>query len=174
MTRSVYLGPLLAPTVFAFLTHADTHLRLLVLTSGGARLLTGLLLVVALGVAYLLRPTAGVSTDFRREVVDRVGRARYWLIGTSLLGIGNLQAGSYRVVAMDDLARYWIIAEDIMGGRGYPAWAGGGASAGEWVWSPRRATRPTIRAAMARAAVRPVVMRCAVGQRSFLAAGSGR
>ncbi len=141
MTRSVYLGPLLAPTVFAFLTHADTHLRLLVLTSGGARLLTGLLLVVALGVAYLLRPTAGVSTDFRREVVDRVGRARYWLIGTSLLGIGILQAGSYRVVAMDDLARYWIIAEDIMGGRGYPAWAGGGgiaqAAAGElWVDPP--------------------------------------
>ncbi len=124
----VFLGPLLAPTVFAFLTHADTHVRLLVLTSGGARLLTGLLLVVAAGVAYLLRPgsDAGGLLEMARR---RLTRHRYRVIGASLLGIGLLQAGSYRVVAMDDLARYWIIAEDVVGGRGYPAWAGGGGIA---------------------------------------------
>ena len=124
----VYLGPLLAPTVFAFLTHTDTHVRLLVLTSGGARLLTGLLLVVAVGVAYLLRPgpDAGGLLEVARR---RMTRHRAWLIGTSLLGIGLLQAGSFRVVAMDDLARYWIVAEDLVGGRGYPAWAGGGGIA---------------------------------------------
>ena len=136
-----YLAPLLAPLVFAFLTHADTHVRLLVLTSGGARLLAGLLLAVALAVACLLRPAPGDAAAYWREVAGRIDRARYPVIGTALLAIGILQAGSYRVVAMDDLARYWIIADDLVAGLGYPAWAGGGgvaqAAAGElWVDPP--------------------------------------
>ncbi len=122
----IYLLPLLVPVVFAFLTHTDSQLRLLVLTSGGARLLTGLLLAVAVYAGWLLRPgTDSLATRVR----GRLARDRGWLLTATLMGIGILQAGSYRVVAMDDLARYWLVADSVTGGAGYPAWAGGGGVA---------------------------------------------
>ena len=135
-----HLIPLILPLAFALGSNGDNALRHLLVTSGGAKAQTVLLLAIAVYGGWLLRPgptPSGVLAIVRQ----RIARQRIPIVVMSLLGIGLLQAGSYRVVTMDDLARYWIIADNITGGQGYPTWSAGGgiaqAAVGEmWVDSP--------------------------------------
>jgi hypothetical protein len=122
--QRAYLGPLLVPLTFALASNGDNELRHLLITSGGARALAGLLLGIAVYAGWLLRPgTDSLGTLARAGA--RLGRHRGWLLAGTLLGIGILQAGSYRAVTMDDLARYWIVADDVLAGQGYPTWSAG-------------------------------------------------
>ena len=133
--QRVYLGPLLVPLAFALASNGNNELRHLLITSGGARTLAALLLGLAVYGGWLLRP--GKSAEALARAWARLARHRGWLLAGALLGIGILQAGSYRAVTMDDLARYWIVADDVLAGQGYPSWSAGmgiaQATAGETV-----------------------------------------
>ena len=59
----------------------------------------------------------------------------------SLLGVGVLQAASYSSVAIDDLGRYWSIADSMSNGYGYDAWPAGlstaqGVAGSRWMDLP--------------------------------------
>ncbi len=131
----VHLWPLLVPLGFALASNGDNELRHLLITSGGARVLAGLLLGLAVYAGWLLRP--GDPAGGLERAQARLAGHRGRLLAGTLLGIGLLQAGSYRAVTMDDLARYWIVADDVLAGQGYPTWSAGmgiaQATAGETV-----------------------------------------
>ncbi len=120
----VYLWPLVLPLGFALASNGDNELRHLLITSGGARALAALLVGLAVYAGWLLRPGVDSAGTLERAR-ERLVRHRGWLLAGTLLGIGLLQAGSYRAVTMDDLARYWIVAEAVLSGQGYPTWSAG-------------------------------------------------
>lgn len=137
--RRLGLIVLTAPIGFAIATHFENPMRHLIVTSGGAKILTLLLLSLTAYLAWLL---IALSSGHRAERLSlTVARHRSAAILISLMGIGLLQASSYVAVTMDDLARYWTAADFLHNGIGYPVWSGaeGTAQAGPgepWVDPP--------------------------------------
>jgi hypothetical protein len=136
----VHLQLLVLPLIFALMSYGDNQLRHLLVTSNGAKLMAACLLILVVYISWLLRP-GGDREPRVRLAKYRLVRHRIMLLTGSLLAIGVFQAGSYRVVAMDDLARYWIIADSIVNGLGYPTWEAGpgiaqAAEGGKFVDTP--------------------------------------
>ena len=65
------------------------------------------------------------------------------LMHVCLLGIGVLQAMSYSSVAIDDLGRYWSIADSLTNGLGYEIWEAG-ASTAQGIEGSRWMDLPTL------------------------------
>jgi hypothetical protein len=96
-------------------------------TSAGAQVLAGIL------AAGVMAATALAWRAEFRSLGVGVGRAirNQWqavaprAIGVALVGIGAFQAASYSAVTIDDLGRYWSIADSISNGIGYEVWKSG-------------------------------------------------
>ena len=107
--RRLGLAVLIAPTGFAIATHFDNPMRHLIVTSGGAKILTLLLLSLTVYLGWLVTKLA--SQISRERISTALAGHRSAAILISLMGIGLLQAASYMAVAMDDLGRYWTVAD---------------------------------------------------------------
>ena len=128
--RRLGLAVLIAPTGFAIATQFDNPMRHLIVTSGGARILSILLLSLAVYLAWVFMKCSSEMSGQRFSTASDRHRSAAILI--SLMGIGLLQAASYVAVTMDDLGRYWTVADFLQHGLGYPVWTGseGTAQAG--------------------------------------------
>ncbi len=137
--RRLGMAVLIAPTGFAIATHFDNPMRHLIVTSGGAKILSLLLLSLTIYLGWLITKLA--SQISRERISTALAGHRSAAILISLMGIGLLQAASYMAVAMDDLGRYWTVADFLQKGLAYPVWTGseGTAQAGigePWVDPP--------------------------------------
>ena len=135
-TRRIWSGLLLLPTLGAVGTHIESPARHFLITSGGAKSLTLLLIILSVYVLWIMR--AGyVENPFRdRERLARIVRShRAPLITITLIGIGGLQAISYIAVTADDLIRYWTVSDSLATGQGYPLTIGSIVYAQDGSWA---------------------------------------
>ena len=135
-TRRPWSGLLLLPTLGAVGTHIESPARHFLITSGGAKSLTLLLIILSVYVLWIIR--AGyVENPFRdRERLARIVRShRAPLITITLIGIGGLQAISYIAVTADDLIRYWTVSDSLATGQGYPLTIGSIVYAQDGSWA---------------------------------------
>ncbi|MBM4435921.1 MAG: glycosyltransferase family 39 protein [Actinobacteria bacterium] len=123
--------PLALPWVAALVVTAPAAPRHELASSAGAQALALLLAAYAVGAAVTLwraetlRPELGYVGALQAQAA----RVAPWLAIASLLGAGVLQAASYIAITVDDLARYWSVADSLSHGLGYDVWAGGGGTA---------------------------------------------
>ncbi len=123
----VRLEPLSAAWLTALIVSVPGPPRHDLSTSTGAQTLSVLLAVYVVAAVVIVwtaeRASRGAAmTSELRRVVRRMTPS---VVALTLLGIGGLQAASYSAVALDDLARYWSVADSMRFGLGYDIWGGG-------------------------------------------------
>ena len=117
--------PFAAAWVMAVITAIPAAPRHELSTSAGAQVLAvtiaGGLLLVVLAFWY----GEGAATAKSAWAVLRVGIRRFapTIVTLSLFLVGGLQAASYSEVTIDDLAQFWLAADKLANGEGYPVWA---------------------------------------------------
>lgn len=120
-------APFAAAWVMAIITAIPAAPRHELSTSAGAQALAVTLTLCLLATSLIFwwgeRKTRWQSpwASFRLGLRD----ATPSLTTLVLLVIGGLQAASYSAVTIDDLGRFWIVADQISNSRQYPVWPGG-------------------------------------------------
>jgi len=135
-TRRPWSGLLFLPTLGAVLTHIESPARHFLITSGGAKSLTLLLIILGVYAVWIIR--AGyIENPLRdRERLAGIVRShRTSLIMVTLLGVGGLQASSYIAITADDLIRYWTVTDSLATGQGYPLTVGSIVYAQDGSWA---------------------------------------
>ena len=135
-TRRPWSGLLFLPTLGALGTNIESPARHLLITSGGAKSLTLLLLILGIYAIWIMR--AGYIENplhDRARLAAMVRRHRAPIIAVTLLGVGGLQAISYIAITADDLIRYWTVSDSLATGQGYPLTAGSILYAQEGSWA---------------------------------------
>ena len=111
-------------------------------TSAGGQALGAILAAGVLAAAALAwrAERRGPGVGVGRALRDQWQAVAPGAIGVALVGIGAFQAASYSAVTMDDLGRYWSIADSISNGIGYDVWQSGRliaqGGAGGWLDLP--------------------------------------
>ena len=137
------LSPLGAVWLAALIVSVPGPPRHELATSAGAQTLAVLLALYVVAAAVIVwtaeRSARGkpLASELRRVVL----RMTPAVVALVLLAIGGLQAASYSAVTIDDLGRYWSIADSMRSGLGYNIWAGGpglpqAASGQQWMDLP--------------------------------------
>jgi hypothetical protein len=126
---AIALRALPAATVWAVALAAATPsaVRHELASSAAAQVLAVLLamfLLLGVGLAWAAErgaTTLGVGSALRGRFEAAAGP----VVVAVLLGVGALQAASYSAITIDDLGRYWSIADSLANGLGYDVWGGG-------------------------------------------------
>jgi hypothetical protein len=136
--REHMLGELPAPIlptmlawIVALAASVPSRVRHELSSSDGALALTITTTICVIGFVVLLW-TAEIGSSpypYLKRVKHRCRKLAPYLLHACLLGIGVLQAMSYSSVAIDDLGRYWSIADSLSNGIGYDIWEAGASTA---------------------------------------------
>ena len=118
-------SPFAAAWIMAIITTVPAAPQHELATSAGAQVLavtiSGSLLLIVLAVWYVERgalPTPSLWSAFRLGMHRFAPR----IATLALFLIGGLQAASYSEVTIDDLAQFWLVADGLSNGTGYPVW----------------------------------------------------
>ena len=123
--------PMMLAWVVALAASVPSRIRHELSSSDGALALTiTITILVIVFVVLLWTAEIGSGPDpYRKRVKHRCQKLAPYFLHACLLGIGVLQAMSYSSVAIDDLGRYWSIADSLSNGIGYDIWQAGASTA---------------------------------------------
>jgi hypothetical protein len=123
--------PTMLAWVVALAASVPSRVRHELSSSDGALALAIAITVCVIAFVVLLW-TASIGSGpqpYLYRVKSRYQKLSPFLMYVCLLGIGVLQAMSYSSVAIDDLGRYWSIADSLTNGIGYDIWEAGASTA---------------------------------------------
>ena len=126
-----HLLPSFSIWVVALTASVPSRTRHELASSDGALALAIVIAALIVGATAILWVSEGKdgTWSYAERVTLRWRRVAPYTMHVSLLGIGVLQAASYSSVAIDDLGRYWSIADSMANGYGYNIWHAGSSTA---------------------------------------------
>ena len=134
--------PLAIPTGLALLVYGSDSIHHALMSWNRVRILYGALALAALALIWLAQRAAWRQAASRAEAwLATLTEAVPVVIVVSLFVQGLLQATSFFHLAVDDLVRYWTIADTLATGGGYRVWEAGvgtaqGGGSGYWTDLP--------------------------------------
>ncbi len=137
--------PTMLAWVVALAASVPSRVRHELSSSDGALALAIAITICVIAFVVLLW-TASIGSGpqpYLYRVKSRYQKLSPFLMYVCLLGIGVLQAMSYSSVAIDDLGRYWSIADSLTNGIGYDIWEAG-ASTAQGIEGSRWMDLPTL------------------------------